>query len=168
MVTLPTLTSERPRLGASVSTRGERLASLGVSPERVADAPVPMFSRVAEEHSLGPATLDALIAQLPVGVLVMGRDGGVSYANDAARRLQADRLEPLRRAVSRALLTEEVVCEDVELRVGRGTRRWLGIRVTPVRAAGARAHAAVVSVEDITARRQAAAWEPLIESLVNL
>lgn len=40
---------------------------------------------------LRPAVLEALLAQLDTGVLVLDADGRVAYENEAARRLRDDR-----------------------------------------------------------------------------
>ncbi|MEO7086371.1 MAG: PAS domain-containing protein [Gemmatimonadaceae bacterium] len=167
MLTLPMVSSERSYSGASASTRAER-PSTAESFERPADAPRATFSQAADTRRAGAATLDTLIEQLEVGVLVVDEDSRVSYANAAARQLEAESLPSFHRAVARALLTAEVACEEVELRGPRGALRWLGIRAVPVRNADAHAHGAVVSVDDLTSQKRAKEWAPLIESLKTL
>ena len=127
------------------------------------------FSRAAEEQLVGAAAIDTLIEGLPVGVLMVDRDGHAVYMNDAARALCTGRLEPLQWAVTRALLTEDAVREDEIEVVGPGdSRRWLSAHVVPVRKPGHGITAALVTLTDVTARTRMAAWNPVIETLVNL
>jgi PAS domain-containing protein len=130
---------------------------------------VTSFSRIVNAHLVPPAAVDNLLERLPVGVLIVDRDGRVVYANDAARALRIDRLEPVQWAVTRALLTEDAVRED-EIKVvapGEAPRR-LSAHVIPVRAAGLGVNAAFVTLVDVTAKARMDAWNPVIESLVNL
>ncbi|CAN5422370.1 hypothetical protein BH09GEM1_BH09GEM1_29930 [soil metagenome] len=161
------------RIGASVSTNADRRLSLDTAFGPVVGAAVATFRQAAKAHRLGPATLDALIEALPVGLLVVDGDGEVSFANAAARTLEGNAAPSLQRVASRALRTDQVVCEEfaVEPAGARGrldARRWLAVRAVPVRNAGARAHAAVVTVDDITAQTHATSWEPVIASLMSL
>ena len=127
------------------------------------------FSRAAEEQLVGGAAVDSLLDALPVGVLMVDRDGRLVYMNDAARALHIEQLEPLHWAVTRALLTEDVVREDEIEVVGPGdSRRWLSAQVIPVRKPGLGISAALVTLVDVTARARMAAWNPIIETLVNL
>ena len=127
------------------------------------------LSSVAREQGIGRAAIDALVEGLPVAVLVADRRGLVVYANAEARALQVERLDPVQWAVTRALLTEDVVREDdIELVADGQPRRWMSVLVTPLRNPGAAVHAAFVVISDITARKRIDSWTPLIESLVNL
>ncbi|MEO5814606.1 MAG: PAS domain-containing protein [Gemmatimonadaceae bacterium] len=160
-------------MGAGVSPNADRRPSLDTAFGPAVGAAVATFSEAARTHRLSPSTLDALIEALPVGLLVMDRDGEVSFANEAARTLEANVVPLLQRVVARALRTDQVVCEEfaVEptgIRARIDARSWLAVRAVPVRNAGARAHAAVVTVNDITAQTRANSWEPAIASLMSL
>lgn len=127
------------------------------------------FSRAAEEQLVGSAAIDTLLEGLPVGVIMVDRDGHAVYMNDAARALRIERLESLHWAVTRALLTEDAVREDDIEVVGPGdSRRWLSAHVVPVRRPGHDITAALVTLTDVTARTRMAGWNPVIETLVNL
>lgn len=173
MLTLPLVPVDRSHIGEVAWTKVDRRVSFDASYGRPADAPVGAFWQAAQTLRLGPAALDALIAELPVGVLVVDGDGEVSYANAVARSLGATTMPSLQRVVARALLSDQVVCEEfaVEPAGARGrldARRRLAVRAVPFRNVGASAHAAVVTVNDITAQTQANAWEPAIASLMSL
>jgi PAS domain-containing protein len=134
----------------------------------VLDAPGP-FSRAAEAHGVTTAEIDNLLDHLPTGLLLVNRDGRAVYANEAARALRIERLEPLQWAVTRALLTEDAVREDeIEVATPGQPRRWLSANVLPVRVPGVGVTAAFVAVSDVTARSRMRAWDPVIETLVNL
>ena len=127
------------------------------------------FSGVAEVLEVSPNAVDELLEHLPVAVMLVDRDGRMVYANDAARSLEIERLEPLQWAITRALLTEEVVREDeIEVAVLGKPRRWLSAYVTPIRVVGLGISAAFVVLSDVTARTRMATWTPVIETLVNL
>jgi PAS domain-containing protein len=173
MLTLPLVQFERPRIGAGISTNADRRPSPDTAFGPVGGAPVATFSQAGRAHRVSPATLDALVDALPVGLLVVDGDGEVSFANAVARTLEANAVPSLQRVVARALRTNQVVCEEfaVEPTVLRGrldSRRWLAVRAVPVSSGGARAHAAVVTVNDITAQTRARSWEPAIASLMSL
>lgn len=127
------------------------------------------FSCAAEEQLVNGAAIDRLLDALPIGVLMVDRDGRAVYANGAARALRIERLEPLQWAVTRALLTEDDVREDEIEMVGPGNaRRWVSVHVMPVRKPGHGITAALVTLCDVTACTRMAAWNPVIETLVNL
>ena len=127
------------------------------------------FSAIAEVHQVSPNAVDELLEHLPVAVMLVDRDGRMVYANGAARSLDVERLEPLQWAITRALLTEDVVREDeIEVAVLGKPRTWLSAYVTPIHVAGLGANAAFVVLSDVTARTRIAAWTPVIETLVNL
>ena len=118
---------------------------------------------------LPTTALDRLVEQLPVGVMVADRLGRLAYANAAARRLGAESLAPVRWALTRALLTEDVVCEDaIPHPEPDGRPRWIDVRAVPARDAQARVVGAVVTVEEVTARRRVGEWAPIMDSLMNL
>jgi len=127
------------------------------------------FSRIAEKLEISAFAIDELVEHLPVAVMVVDRDGRSVYANEAARALRIEQIEPLEWAVTRALLTEETVHED-EVQVGRlgEPRRWLSAQITPVRVAGLGVNAAFVVLTDVTARHHMSGWMPMMETLVNL
>ncbi|MGZ8471148.1 MAG: PAS domain-containing protein [Gemmatirosa sp.] len=127
-----------------------------------------MYSSVAAALRVDAAVLDVVLKQLPSGVLVVDRDGRVAYANDAARALGLADGEALRWTITRTLLTGDGVRGEALVLPAEGvTARRLSVDVVPARSAGG-AHAAVITVADVTARTRAAEWEPLIESLMNL
>ena len=133
------------------------------------DSVVVSFSRVVRELEIAPAAVDALVDGLPVAVFVVDGRGGVLFANAEARALRVERLERVHWAVTRALLTEDVVREDdIELVTDGEPRRWMSALITPLRNTGAAVHAAFVVISDVTARKRIDSWTPLIESLVNL
>ena len=127
------------------------------------------FSRIVDAHQVSPAAIDALIEHLPVGVMVVDRDGRAVYMNETARSLRIERLDPFQWAITRALLTEDVVHEE-EIQVAPlgEPRRYLSAHVTPVREPGVGVTAAFVVLADVTARKRMNAWSPMIETLVNL
>ena len=127
------------------------------------------FSHVADAHGVTPTALDGLVEQLPVGIWIVDRDGRVVFANEAARALGVERLEPLQWLVTRALLTEEPVRDDaIEIVATGQPRRYVSAHVMPVRVAGVGVTAAFVMVTDVTARNRMRQWDPVIETLVNL
>lgn len=127
------------------------------------------FSRVAQAHGVTWAMMDGLLEQLPVGLMVVDRDGRVVFANAAARAFRVERLEALQWAVTRALLTEDAVREDeIEIVTPGQPRRLLSAQVMPLRVSGFGVTAAFVTLSDVTARERMRAWDPVIETLVNL
>ncbi|MBW8839532.1 MAG: PAS domain-containing protein [Gemmatimonadetes bacterium] len=127
------------------------------------------FSRIAEAHQISPSVIDDLLEHIPVGVMIADASGEVVFANAAARALRIDRLEPLQWAITRALLTEDNVREDEIAIAPLGEpRRWVSAHIIPVRVPKLGVNAAFVVLSDVTARKQMAAWTPMIETLVNL
>jgi len=163
--------SRLPRQGANASTRtnGEiGPPQSGIELSTLAGGVAP-FSRVAEAHRVTTESIDTLFEHLPVGLLVVDRDGRVVFANEAARALRIERLEPLQWAVTRALLTEDAVREDeIEIVTPGQPRRWLSACVSPVRVHGVGVTAAFVTLADVTARERLREWDPVIQTLVNL
>lgn len=127
------------------------------------------FSRIAEKLEISASAVDEMLEHLPAALMIVDRDGRSVYANEAARTLRIEQIEPLEWAVTRALLTEEPVRED-EIQVGRlgEPRRWLSAQITPVRVGGLGVNAAFVALSDVTARHHMSGWMPMIETLVNL
>ena len=127
------------------------------------------LSLTADAHQIPPAAIDDLIRHLPVGVMVVDRDGRAVFMNDAARALRIERLDPVQWAITQALLTEDVVREDdIQVAPLGEPRRWLSAYVSPVRVPGLGVTAAFVVLTDVTARTRMKAWNPVIETLVNL
>ena len=127
------------------------------------------FSRLAEMHLVPPEAVDALLEHLPVGLILVDRDGRALYRNAAARALEVDRLDPLQWAITRALLTEDPVREDaIQVAPLGEPRRWLSVYVTPVRVTAVGVNAAFVVLADVTARSRMDAWAPMIDALANL
>lgn len=127
------------------------------------------FSHIAEAHQISRAVIDDLLEHIPVGLMVVDANGKAVFANETARALRIDRLEPLQWAITRALLTEDNVRED-EIAVAPvgEPRRWISAHIIPVRVAKLGVKAAFVVLSDVTARTQMAAWTPMIETLVKL
>lgn len=131
--------------------------------------PTATLSSASLACGLPITALDALVEQLPVGVMVADRVGRLAYANAAARRLGTDALAPVRWALTRALLTEDVVAEDaIRHPAPDGTPRWVDVRAAPGRDAQGRVAGAVVTIEEVTARRRVGEWAPIMDSLMNL
>ncbi len=127
------------------------------------------FSRIAEAHQISQPVIDDLLEHIPVGLMIADANGEVVFANAAARALRIDRLEPLQWAITRALLTEDNVREDEIAIAPLGEpRRWVSAHIIPVRVPKLGVNAAFVVLSDVTARKQMAAWTPMIETLVNL
>ena len=127
------------------------------------------FSHIAEAHHISPAVIDDLLEHIPVGLMVVDANGKVVFANEVARALRIDRLEPLQWAITRALLTEDNVREDEIAVAPLGEpRRWISAHIIPVRVAKLGVKAAFVVLSDVTARTRMAAWTPMIETLVTL
>ena len=127
------------------------------------------FSRIAEAHQISPPVIDDLLEHIPLGLMIADANGEVVFANAAARALRIDRLEPLQWAITRALLTEDNVREDEIAIAPLGEpRRWVSAHIIPVRVPKLGVNAAFVVLSDVTARKQMAAWTPMIETLVNL
>jgi PAS domain-containing protein len=127
------------------------------------------FSQVAEDHGVSRSAIDTLLEHLPDGLWIVDRDGRVVFANEAARALRVDQLEPLQWAITRALLTEEPVREDeIEIVVKGQPRRWVSACITPVRVSGQGVTAALVTLSEATAKTRMRQWAPVIETLVNL
>ena len=127
------------------------------------------FSHLAQTHQISPAVIDDLLEHIPVGLMMVDANGKVVFANEMARSLRIDRLEPLQWAITRALLTEDNVREDeMAITPLREPRRWISAHIVPVRVPKLGVNAAFVVLSDVTARRQMAAWTPMIETLVRL
>lgn len=127
------------------------------------------FLRIAEAHQISSPAIDDLLEHIPVGLMVVDANGKVVFANATARSLQIDRLEPLQWAITRALLTEDNVREDeISIAALGEPRRWISAHIVPVRVPNLGVNAAFVVLSDVTARRQMAAWTPMIETLVRL
>ena len=171
MLPNPQFGSLAPRPTVSGTSAATRVCPFerAVQPEHVAAARATPFSRVAEEQRATSAAIDAFVEQLPVGVLLVDRDACVVYANEAARALRVERLEPLQWAIMRALLTEDAVRDDeIQVAAPGEPRCWLRAHVMPVRVAGLGVNGAFVTVSDMTASHQMNAWNPVIETLGNL
>ena len=97
------------------------------------------FSRIAEAHQVAPTAIDRLLDHLPVALMLVDREGRLVYANDSARALGIERLDPLQWAITRALLTEDVVREDeIAVSIAGEPPRVLSARVTPCPRVGGR------------------------------
>jgi PAS domain-containing protein len=131
--------------------------------------PAATITRAAAALRLGDAALDALVDRLPIGVALVDATGRTTYENATARRWGLARLRDVRTAVARALRTNAPVCDaPIETHRADGAQQWLAIAVRPVRGADGRAHAATVTVVDVSDRTQLAMWEPTIEALARM
>jgi PAS domain-containing protein len=166
-------------------------SQIAIPASRLSNWAMAATARPIMEARLGPAVLHALLAQLPVGVLVADPKGRIVYENEFARHILAsgepvDRVSaddapyagfhadgtPYRKMewpMARALLLGEIVRdEEIDFLSPDGTRRWLSVSASPVRVVPGRIDAAVVTCTDVTTSKQATAWRPIIESLQRL
>ncbi|MDQ6828744.1 MAG: PAS domain-containing protein [Gemmatimonadota bacterium] len=128
-----------------------------------------------------PAIISALLMRLPVGILLLARDGALAYVNDAARRFWAAAHASAAPSdfdaiVTRALLAGETV-RDAEITLdvcgSQDARDWLSGRhfivdATPLSAARDGVDGLVMTILDVTARREMERFRPLIESIARL
>lgn len=131
----------------------------------------PVRSGPAKDPALRIAILDALLSQLPVGVVIANGKGRVVviYENELAERIRLSDAAKAEWPMARALLLGEVIRdEEIDIVMADGTRRWLKVSATPIRSEGNSIDGAVVTFADVTAAKQAAAWGPIIESLQRL
>jgi PAS domain-containing protein len=115
--------------------------------------------------------LDALLAQLPIGVVLANGKGRIVlvYENEIAQDIRKGEPEKAEWPMARALLLGEVIRDEtIDVRMADGTHRWLSVSATPTRSTGGEIDGAVVTFVDVTGVRQAAAWGPVIESLQRL
>jgi two-component system phosphate regulon sensor histidine kinase PhoR len=130
---------------------------------RAMDAAVHEIGRRVESLSRDRARMEAILASMIEGVLVVNEHGRLQLVNDAARRLlklekgsidhpyvEAIRHPGIVEHIGRALAGEET--EGLELSVTRDTTRTLVARVAPVVTAG---RGAVLVLHDITELRKA-------------
>ncbi len=145
--------------------------------------PVPEAVAAAIAGLLADAPLvDALIAYLPLGVVVVNPAGELVAANAAARALLPDQLPPRplegRRADGRPLAAHEwplaralahgetVAPEPVALTRADGPPRWLAMGAMPVGASQGTIVAGVLTLDDVTGRRDAeAALDDALEGM---
>jgi PAS domain-containing protein len=126
-------------------------------------------SPAADAPDFGPAALRALLAQLPVAVLMSDRDGRLVYANAVGRREVAALPAAVGTLLARALLTGEVLRgAEIELADPTGRRRWASVSVTPLADPTGEIEGAVLTMADVTDRKRGESWEPLMESLARL
>lgn len=124
-----------------------------------------------KDPALRIAILDALLSQLPIGVVIANGKGRVViiYENELAQTIRASDPGKAEWPMARALLLGEVVRdEEMTIVLADGTRRWLSVSATPIRGEDDNIDGAVVTFTDVTAGKQAAAWGPVIESLQRL
>jgi len=128
-----------------------------------------------------PALVEALITTLPIGLVVLAKDGSLVYVNDAARPFwaashAAAAPSAFDALVARALLAREVVRGQAitfgprtPARGGEWTvgRHYL-VNATPLCVAGNEADGLLITVEDITARKELERFRPMIESIARL
>ncbi len=130
---------------------------------RAMDQAVQELGRRVDGLTRDRARMEAILASMIEGVLVVDEQGRLQLVNEAARRLLKLERESLNRSyveairhpgivdhIGRALAGDET--EGLELSVTRDTTRTLVARVTPVVAAG---RGAVLVLHDITDLRKA-------------
>ena len=130
---------------------------------RAMDAAVHSLGERVDSLERDRARMEAILASMIEGVLVVNADGRLQLVNDAARRilrleqgsLQHSYIEAIRHPgivehIGRALAGEET--EGLELSVTRGSTRTLVARVAPVVTSG---RGAVLVMHDITELRRA-------------
>jgi len=130
---------------------------------RAMDQAVQELGRRVDSLTRDRARMEAILASMVEGVLVVNEQGRLQLVNDAARRLlklakesidhsyvEAIRHPGIVEHIGRALGGEET--EGLELSVTRDTTRTLVARVAPVTAAG---RGAVLVLHDITELRKA-------------
>ena len=130
---------------------------------RAMDQAIKETGRRVETLERDRARMEAILASMIEGVLVVNEQGRLQMVNDAARRIlkleqgasdppyvEAIRHPGIVEHIGRALKGEET--EGLELSVTRDTTRTLVARVTPVTAAG---RGAVLVLHDITDLRKA-------------
>jgi len=130
---------------------------------RAMDQAVQELGRRVDSLARDRARMEAILASMVEGVLVVNEQGRLQLVNDAARRLlklekasidhsyvEAIRHPGIVERIGRALTGEET--EGLELSVTRDTTRTLVARVAPVVAAG---RGAVLVLHDITELRKA-------------
>ena len=130
---------------------------------RAMDAAVHELGRRIDTLERDRARMEAILASMIEGVLVVNENGRLQHVNDAARRLlklekdsidhsyiEAIRHPGIVEHIAKALAGEET--EGLELSVTRDSTRTLVARVAPVTAAG---RGAVLVLHDITELRKA-------------
>jgi PAS domain-containing protein len=129
-------------------------------------------SQPVKDSRLRLAVLDALLEQLPVGVVVATGRGRIVllYENELAQRIRTSEPAKAEWPMARALLLGEAVRdEEIDVVMSDGTRRWLSVSATPIFTSPDRIDGAVVTFLDVTATKQsAAAWGPVIEAFKRL
>jgi hypothetical protein len=128
-----------------------------------------------------PALVEALITTLPIGLVVLAKDGSLVYANDAARPFWSEAHTAAAPSafdaiVARALLAGEVVrgkAITLDTRVSARGRGWMVqrhylVNATPFGIAREEVDGLLITVEDVTARAEMERFRPMIESIARL
>jgi len=128
-----------------------------------------------------PAMIEALITTLPIGLVVLAKDGSLVYANDAARPFWAEAHAAAAPSafdaiVARALLAREVVRDEaitLDPRISApGHERMVGrhylVNATPLYVGPEEVDGLLITVQDITARTAMERFRPMIESIARL
>jgi PAS domain-containing protein len=128
-----------------------------------------------------PDLIQALVTTLPIGLVVLAKDGSLVYANDAARPFWSEAHTAAAQSafdaiIARALLAHEVVRGQVitldPLAPTRGRelmmKRHYLVNGTPLSIAREEADGLLITVEDITARTEMERFRPMIESIARL
>jgi hypothetical protein len=128
-----------------------------------------------------PAMVEALITTLPIGLVVLAKDGSLVYANDAVRPFWSEAHSAAAPSafdaiVARALLAREVVRGEaitLDPRVSARGREWVVgrhylVNATPLGIDREEVDGLLITVEDITARVEMERVRPMIESIARL
>jgi len=128
-----------------------------------------------------PGLMETLVAELPIGVVLLSSDGSIVYANDAARPLWANAHacaapSPLDDIVARALLAGVVIRDQdiiVESSNPAHRRRWscrqhLRVSATPLCRLRHAMDGLLVTLDDVTARKEMEEARPVMDTLVRL
>jgi PAS domain-containing protein len=134
--------------------------------------------------------IDALLEQLPVGIVVAARDGQFEYVNPISQRLfdeqqrvhttskpwlgiaevPASELGPIHWIIARSLLIGEIIRDEEVEYLDAHNEEWrtLNVSATPIRDASGEIDRVVVSFIDVTLRNRARDWEPVMRTLSRL
>lgn len=160
------------------TTDTARAISDGSRVNALADSPV---EATTSHLQWTPALVEALVTTLPIGLVVLAKDGSLVYANDAARPFWSEAHTAAAQSafdafVARALLAREVVRGMVitlDPRAPAGGREWMTgrhylLNGTPLSIAREKADGLLITVEDITAQTVMKRFRPMIESIARL
>jgi nitrogen fixation/metabolism regulation signal transduction histidine kinase len=128
-----------------------------------------------------PALVEALIRTLPIGLVVLAKDGSLVYANEVARPFWSEAHAAAAQSafdaiIARALLAHEVVrgtvitLDPLVSAHGRelSMKRHYLVNGTPLSIAREEGDGLLITIEDVTARTEMERFRPMIESIARL